>query len=515
MLFFSPLFIFAFLPVVWLVFMAIGARVPTWISISWLLLSSWVFYAWAYPVHLLWLIGSVLVNYICSAAIAKFSGSLASKRLLIAGIIANLLLLGGFKYSGFATESVSNLLGLSLTPPAFLLPLAISFFTFQQISYLVITYRDQRLIAKPHEYALYVSFFPQLIAGPIVQPDQMLPQLQSQRFGSPSLNDIGLGICLFIIGLGKKILLADNLALIADSTFAQSAQGDGLSALTAWMGLLAFALQIYFDFSAYSEMALGLGRLFGIRLPENFASPYRAKSIIDFWRRWHITLSRFFKNFLYIPLGGSRNGFFHKYSNLLLTMTIAGLWHGANWTFLIWGFTHGVLLAVNHLWRRTRITLPVELSWGTTILSVTLCWTLFRAENLVDAAHYYQALFGNNGWLTMEGLSLNEFLHSLGPMESWKPIHYTIHFLEWYPGLINGIHLGHVIFSEPALSAIQILFAGSLVTFFPRPLTWLTSPINGEAVFSKRGAILAAAIVVAILVQSGTFQSTPFIYFRF
>lgn len=495
--------------------MAIGSRVPSWVSISWLLICSWVFYAWAYPVHLLWLMGSIAANYLCSIAIEKTSQSLLAKRYLVAGIVANLLLLGGFKYSGFATETAATLFGLSLTPPSFLLPLAISFFTFQQISYLVITFREKRLIAKPHEYALYVSFFPQLIAGPIVQPDEMIPQLKTTRFGRPSLDDIGLGISLFTIGLGKKILLADNLAPIADSAFALSAQGESLSAISAWIGLLAFSLQIYFDFSAYSEMALGLGRFFGIRLPENFASPYRATSIIDFWRRWHITLSTFFKKFLYIPLGGSRNGFFRKYSNLILTMTIAGLWHGANYTFLLWGLAHGTLLAINHLWKNSKIKLPTELSWTLTFLSISLSWTFFRAENLSESINYFSALFGEFGWLTTDGIPLSEFLKSLEPMESWKPVHYAIHFLNWYPGLVSGVHVGHFVFSEIALSTLQVLASFVLVLLFPRPLSWLTDPLNDAPIFRKRAAILTAAIIVIIVIQSGTFQSTPFLYFRF
>ncbi len=495
--------------------MAIGSRVPSWVSIGWLLMCSWVFYAWAYPVHLLWLVGSITANYLCSVSIEKAPQSEVAKRYLVVGIVANLLLLGGFKYSGFATESVATLFGLSLIPPSFLLPLAISFFTFQQISYLVITFREKRLIAKPHEYALYVSFFPQLIAGPIVQPDEMIPQLKKRRFGQPSLDDIGLGISLFIIGLGKKILLADNLAPIADSAFAMSAQGESLTAFTAWLGLLAFSLQIYFDFSAYSEMALGLGRFFGIRLPENFASPYRATSIIDFWRRWHITLSAFFKKFLYIPLGGSRKGFFRKYSNLILTMTIAGLWHGANYTFLLWGLAHGTLLAINHLWKNYNRRLPIEISWLLTFLSVTLCWTFFRTDNLSDSLNYFHSLFGKSGWLTTDGITLNEFLKALEPTESWKSVHYAIHFLEWYPSLINGVHFGHFLFSEFVLSSIQVLMALALVLFFPRPLSWLTNPHDAKPVFRKRAALLTATIIVIIVAQSGTFQSTPFIYFRF
>jgi D-alanyl-lipoteichoic acid acyltransferase DltB (MBOAT superfamily) len=515
MLFFSPLFLFAFLPIVWIVFRAIGGKVPSWVSIIWLLLSSWVFYAWAYPVHLLWLIGSISTNFLCSIAIQRHSGTPKAKQLLVAGIAINLLLLGGFKYSGFATESFATVFGLSLQPPSFLLPLAISFFTFQQISYLVTTYREQRLIARPLEYALYVSFFPQLIAGPIVQPGEMIPQLQSKTFGKTNRNDIALGLCLFTIGLGKKILLADNLAPIADAAFGQIAQGNPLSALAAWMGLLAFTLQIYFDFSAYSEMALGLGRLFGIRLPENFASPYRAFSIIDFWRRWHITLSSFFKNFLYIPLGGNQKGFFRKHSNILLTMTIAGLWHGANWTFLIWGFAHGLFLSINHFWRFSRIKLPFAASWLLTFIPVTLCWTFFRAENLTDALHYFSALAGKHGWSSTDGLSFIEYLQTLLQMDIWKPVHFAIHFLGWYPGLINGIHIGQFLFSETVLTFIQITTAMLIVLLFPRPLAWISNPINGEARFSKKAALLCSAIIVIIIVQSGTFQTAPFIYFRF
>lgn len=515
MLFFSPLFIFVFLPVVWVGFKLIGNRAPSWVSIAWLLSCSWIFYAWAYPIHLLWLLASISANFLCSLAIKKANDRKLGRRWLTAGIALNLLLLGSFKYSGFAIGSFATVFGIDLSPPEFLLPLAISFFTFQQISYLVTTYRERRSIARPHEYALYVSFFPQLIAGPIVQPAEMIPQIQSKGFGKTTLDDIAMGLCLFSIGLGKKILLADNLAGIADAAFATTAQGDPVSALAAWMGLLAFSLQIYFDFSAYSEMALGLGRLFGIRLPENFASPYQALSIIDFWRRWHVTLSSFFKNYLYFPLGGSRMGFLRKHVNLLATMTVAGLWHGANWTFLIWGFAQGLLLSINHLWRTTNIRLPIEISWLFTFLSVTLCWTFFRTESLSHSLSYFAALFGMNGWFSTEGLSALEYAQTLDPMELWNPVHYSIHFQGWYPDLINGVHLGEFLFSDPVLSAIQIGGALILVLAFPRPLAWLTKPVNGEPRFSKKAALLCALILVVTILQSGSFQSTPFIYFRF
>jgi len=369
-------------------------------------------------------------------------------------------------------------------------------------------------MAKPHEYALYVSFFPQLIAGPIVQPGEMLPQLQSPMFGKVRIDDIALGIVLFVIGLGKKILLADNLAPIADAAFGESSQGP-ISGLTAWTGLLAFSLQIYFDFSAYSEMALGLGRMFGIRLPENFASPYRATSVIDFWRRWHITLSSFFKNFLYIPLGGNRRGWSRTYINLLIVMTIAGLWHGANWTFLLWGAAHGILLAINHLWKRTKLKTPPEIAWLATFLAVTLCWTLFRSQSLAEALTYFSSLLGEHGWISVDGNSAIAYFKSLEPKEIWKPVHYALHFLGWYPGLIGGVHPGHLLFSELGLSIALIALAGIIVTLFPRPLSWLTIPANGRPVFSKKAAILISMIVALIIIQSGSFQSSPFIYFRF
>jgi len=514
MLFFSPIFIFAFLPIVWAGFLLISAKGSSRASIAWLLLSSWVFYAWAHPSHLFWLLGSIAANYLCSTAIVRSNTLKSARRLLIVGIVANLCLLGVFKYSGFAVGSLVSVFGLSLTPPSFLLPLAISFFTFQQISYLVTTLRSRQLIAKPHEYALYVSFFPQLIAGPIVQPGEMIPQLQSPMFGKVRIDDIALGIVLFTIGLGKKILLADNLAPVADAAFQQSSQGP-ISSLTAWTGLLAFSLQIYFDFSAYSEMALGLGRLFGIRLPENFASPYRATSIIDFWRRWHITLSSFFKNFLYIPLGGNRQGWVKTYINLLIVMTIAGFWHGANWTFLLWGGIHGILLAINHAWKRTGLKTPPELAWLATFLAVTLCWTLFRSQSLAEALAYFKYLSGEHGWISMGGESAIAYLKSLEPVEIWKPVHYAIHFLGWYPGLIGGIHPGHLIFSELGLSVLQIAFAGIIVTLFPRPLSWLTTPENGRPVFKRKAAVLVSIIIALIIIQSGSFQSSPFIYFRF
>ena len=325
------------------------------------------------------------------------------------GVALNLALLCYFKYTNFIFDSLNTLTGAPLPFFNIVLPLGISFFTFQQIAYLVDVMRGARVERDIVSYTLFVSFFPHLIAGPLVHHAEMIPQFKRGRTGRSAVL-AARGLAIFAAGLFKKVVIADNLAQFVSPVFAHLDAGGGVTTPWAWLATLAYTLQIYFDFSGYSDMAVGLALLFGIRLPVNFRSPYKAASIIEFWRRWHITLSRFLRDYLYIPLGGNRLGEQRRYLNLMLTMLLGGLWHGAGWNFLIWGGLHGLYLCVNHLWqawrgagtkvapdrqRRIRRKDSQErLSWAITFFAVVIAWVFFRARTAAGAWQMLGGLFG-------------------------------------------------------------------------------------------------------------------------
>ncbi|MCA1941419.1 MAG: MBOAT family protein [Caenispirillum bisanense] len=402
MLFNSYEFLFLFLPVV-----AAGyAVLSRWGQgrgvVAWLVLASLFFYGWWNPVYLVLLGGSMVVNYGLGRAIAGRRGAgrdRAAKALLIAGIAANLGALGYFKYAGLLVQTVNDAAGTGFSLGAIVLPLAISFFTFQQIAYLADCWANGDDGGYgPLRYALFVSFFPQLIAGPIVHHREMMPQFA--RPAGLTAENVAVGVTVLAIGLFKKAVLADGIAPYATGTFRAAEQGAALDLLQAWGGALAYSFQIYFDFSGYSDMAIGAALIFGITLPLNFASPYKATSIIEFWRRWHMTLSRFLRDYLYIPLGGSRKGTAWRYGNLMITMLLGGLWHGAGWTFLVWGGLHGFYLMVAHLWRAVageRRPLRGIGGWMLTMLAVVVAWVFFRAESFAGAWTLLGGMAGLNG----------------------------------------------------------------------------------------------------------------------
>jgi len=370
MLFNSPIFIFLFLPVTLAGFYWFGRRESQVLTLSWLILASLVFYGYWNPIYLLLILGSVAVNYSIGRHLYSYE-TRGRRGWMWLGITLNLGLLGYFKYAGFLSGIAGAMLGGGLRIEDVVLPLAISFFTFQQISFLVDACRHET--SRPHwlSYLLYVTFFPQLIAGPIVHHKEFLTQVPALMRAWRHRSHLVVGLSIFIIGLCKKVLIADNLALDATPIFAAAERGDPMHMLQAWRGLVAYTFQIYFDFSGYSDMAIGLARCFGVRLPQNFRSPYRASSIIEFWRRWHITLSRFLRDYLYIPLGGGRHGQARRSLNLMVTMLLGGLWHGAGWTFVMWGGLHGALLMLNHGWLRlSPWTMPRWLGRMLTLLIV-------------------------------------------------------------------------------------------------------------------------------------------------
>jgi D-alanyl-lipoteichoic acid acyltransferase DltB (MBOAT superfamily) len=388
-LFNTRLFICVFLPVALLGFWGMG-RFGRRAALGWILAFSLMFYAWWKPVMLWLLLASILVNFGVGRRILA-SGH--ARGWLAGGLLFNLGLLGFFKYAAFAAAAF----GLPAPFGGVLLPLGISFFTFQQIMYLVDTAGGDAGPVPFLEYACFIAFFPHLIAGPIVRPRHILPQLAQLQ---PLLGwraRLGDGAELFLLGLAKKLVLADAMARFADPGFAAAAAHDPLTLIEAWVALLAYSLQIYFDFSGYSDMAIGLARMFGIEFPINFNSPYQARDISDFWRRWNMTLSAFLRDYLYIPLGGNRRGEGRRLVNLMVTMLLGGLWHGAALRFLLWGGLHGAFLVLHGLWRRIGWRLPGGLAWALTLLCVMLAWVPFRAAGFGAAMAFYRGLFGGNG----------------------------------------------------------------------------------------------------------------------
>lgn len=390
MLFNSFAFLLAFLPLAlglhWL-----AERFAPAVRLPLLLVLSFVFYGY-WDVRFIPLLAlSILINW----TMAQLFVRTRVTALIVAAIVANLTVLGIFKYAAFFADLANAAAGLGLPRYEFALPLGISFFTFHHVMYLV----DLRAGRAPRfdliRYGLYIGFFPQVLAGPLVRWTELMHQLDERPYlRSDAAQRFAQGLMLLTIGLAKKVLIGDPLAGYANPVFEAAANGGGLTTLQAWQGTLAFTFQIYFDFSGYTDMALGIGLMFGVVLPQNFEVPYRAVSLQDFWRRWHMTLSRFLRDYLYIPFGGNRHGLAVQLFALLATMTLGGLWHGAGLTFVVWGIAHGLGLCAGVLWRRTGVVMPAVVGGALTFLFVALTWVLFRATSFEAAMRLYEAMFG-------------------------------------------------------------------------------------------------------------------------
>lgn len=400
MLFNSFTFLFLFLPVTVIGYFAI-ARVSHVKAAIWLAAASLVFYGGWSLAYIPLLLGSILFNYWIGQKIGAATG-VARKRWLTIAIGADLALLGYFKYADFFISGVNSVAATELPALNIVLPIGISFYTFTQIAYLVDTFQGKVREGRFIHYLLFITYFPHLIAGPVLHHAEMMPQFDRRSSYQFSHRNLAVGLSIFAIGLAKKVLIADNLAPHAGFLFDQS---DQFSLLSAWGGVLAYAFQLYFDFSGYSDMAIGISLLFGIRLPLNFDSPYKAVNIIDFWRRWHMTLSRFLRDYLYIPLGGNRKGPVRRHVNLMLTMLLGGLWHGAGLNFVVWGALHGVYLVLNHSWHAlaTRIRFPrASRAWkivsvALTFTAVCVAWVFFRATDFNKVALILQGMAGQSG----------------------------------------------------------------------------------------------------------------------
>ncbi|SOE72063.1 D-alanyl-lipoteichoic acid acyltransferase DltB, MBOAT superfamily [Burkholderia sp. OK233] len=405
MLFNSFEFLFAFLPIVLVIFFAIG-RYNRLLAAGWLALASLFFYGWWNPHFVLLLMLSVSGNYLAGRELSRRHHTPGGKRLLALAIACNLSVLALYKYSNFFIATVDQSLGAHLSALDIVLPLGISFFTFTQIAFLVDAYRGIATEFNFVHYTLFVTYFPHLIAGPVLHHKEMMPQFASRDCYRIVPANVATGVLFLTIGLAKKILLADNLSPYVSPVFDAAHHGVPLNLLAAWTGALAYTFQLYFDFSGYTDMAIGISRMFNIVLPLNFNSPYKSANIVEFWRRWHMTLSRFLRDYLYIPLGGNRDGATHRYLNLMVTMLLGGLWHGANWTFVIWGGLHGLFLCVNHAWRfamgetlvqwETRTRYRV-LSTVLTCLAVMVAWVFFRAPSFHAAFGVLAGMTGLHG----------------------------------------------------------------------------------------------------------------------
>jgi D-alanyl-lipoteichoic acid acyltransferase DltB (MBOAT superfamily) len=531
MLFNSYEFIFLFLPITLAGFFWIG-RFGQEAAIGWLVVASLFFYGWWNPVYLWLILGLTLANF----AIGRQLGHAYTQHRrsigrfwLILGVGGNLAVLIWFKYANFAVNTINALSGTQLFIETIVLPLGISFFTFQKIAYLVDAYRGITREYKLAHFMLFVTFFPQLIAGPIVHHGEIMPQFMARRTLRPRLDHLSIGITIFAIGLFKKAVLADGIAPYATPVFDAAAHGEVLTFFQAWGGALAYTFQLYFDFSGYSDMAIGAARLFGIRLPLNFHSPYKATSIVEFWRRWHMTLSRFLRDYLYIPLGGNRSGSIARYRNLMVTMLLGGLWHGAGWNFILWGALHGAYLAINHAWgiaiqrikgSRDQGILPHGLSrllaWALTFLAVIVGWVFFRSADVHTVVIMLRGMAG------LEGIALpNAVAVRLGDLwtllSQWGCQTYLgggdtfMMTWIWIAGLLpltlfapNTQQI--MARAKPALTA----YSGGTdheISLLPRlPQGWAWQPSIGWA--------LAAGIAAALGVLALT-QISEFLYFQF
>ena len=478
MLFNSFEFLFIFLPVTLAVFFLLGAKGWTSAAGAWLAVASLGFYSYWNPHDVPIILASIGINYLVGERITRTR----SKGLLWLGVFGNLMLLGVCKYGGFVVENLNALLHTQWPVPKQILPLGVSFFTFTQIAFLVDAFRGGTEHYKGLRYGLFVLFFPHLIAGPIVHHNQLIPQLGRKDIFRFQTGPFAVGVTLFTLGLAKKVIFADSLAVFVRPIFAAAANGEVPGFFDAWTAALGYTLQLYFDFSGYSDMALGLARMFNVKFPANFNSPYKATSIIDFWRRWHITLSAFLRNYLYIPLGGSRCGKARHYVNLFLTMLLGGIWHGAGWTFVFWGAWHGALLCTNHLYRAWRGTTG-ESRFGNitagalTFVSVVIGWVFFRAASF-DAA--LNVLRGMGGEISMSGML--ESVRSLAWIAVLLPV-------VWFAPNTQELVAAH----EPAMHDVP-------------PSRWSWSP-------STRWAVVVALIFsVSVLHLS---RISEFIYFQF
>lgn len=521
MLFNSAEFLFLFLPVTIFLFFKFAQSYGNQVAIAVLVACSLFFYGWWNPVYLLLLCTSMVINYHLGSLLSKR----ANKKLLVFGISINLFAIAYFKYAGFILENVNAFTGSDYSLGNIILPLAISFFTFQQIAYLVDSYKGITKEYRFLHYSLFVSFFPQLIAGPIVHHKDMLPQFARTTAYRLNNNDLAIGLTIFAIGFFKKTVLADGISVYANPVFNLAEQGQSIDFFTAWGGALAYTFQLYFDFSGYSDMAIGIARIFGIVLPLNFYSPYKAANISEFWRRWHMTLSQFLRDYVYIALGGNRKGQASRYTNLMITMLLGGLWHGAGWNFIIWGGLHGLYLVSNHGWQyllqATKLNIQHNsmykyTAWFVTMLAVVVGWVFFRAPTLDGALGMLSGMLGLNGIAIPNAIYMK-----LQPLHSFFELFGISSFLGGGSTFVETwVWILTLAFVALVLPNIQDMFAKftpslSELRFDSKNAVWPLKSVICRLSFNtnKKFAFVGAlALVLGLLTLN---QVSEFLYFQF
>ena len=492
MLFNSYVFLLAFLPIVMLAYALVHRLTESAMAARAVLaIASAIFIAWGGLSNLALLVVSLLVNYGFLRHLSRSESARARKTTLIVAVVFNLCFIGMFKYADFLIANIADLSGAAIQRWELPLPLAISFYTFQMIALVVDTWRKRWECPPLLSYSVFVMFFPQLIAGPIVRYNEIKDDLGT--LSGLRANNIAAGLALIGVGLFKKACIADNLGIYANGFFTLVHKGSAPGLLEAWAGTLAYTFQIYFDFSGYSDMAIGFAWVFGIRLPANFLSPYKAASIIEFWRRWHMTLSRFLRDYLYIPLGGNRRGPGRRWVNVGLTMLIGGLWHGASWNFVFWGGLHGTLLAINHVAHNVGIRLPRGLGWVLTMTAVTLGWVIFRTTETDAAFRIYAGLIGLNGIVIPESLSP---------------------YLGWLVQIIPAVSFG-----SSELIRVPVIVWIALAAFIAFALPNNEEVFRGERSFllQERFSFTKAVLLgsAALFGMINLYQAKAFVYFRF
>lgn len=487
MLFNSFEFIYLFLPTSLAVYFLLNRQRLTLASKAWLVSTSLFFYSWWNIRYLPLILGSIVFNYAVGTSFTKRE-DIKKKSVLVLGIFANIALLGYFKYVDFFISNINTITNSNFNLLRIALPLGISFFTFTQIAYLIDSYRSEAREYNFLNYSLFVTFFPHLLAGPIIHHKEMMPQFDRRRNKVLNYRNLSLGMYLFFIGLAKKVFIADAFAVYANSGLDIAGS---LTMIDAWITSLSYTMQLYFDFSGYTDMAIGTALMFNIKLPINFNSPYKALNIQDFWRRWHITLSRFLRDYIYIPLGGNRTGEFRIYSNLMITFLIGGLWHGAGWTFVFWGFLHGAGIVANRAWKKMNINMPKILAWFLTFNFVNVAWIFFRAKDWGGAVKVLKGMLGMNGAvLDLKGLG-----RIYPNIKSW------------------GLTLGFLIYIIDNLAnPILMLGIGCLSIFFLR---------NSNEMYRKFQPSKVNIIFTAFLIFCGLLymllanKQSEFLYFNF
>ena len=505
MLFNSAEFLLLFLPITFLVYFGLNHRRLTLAGKTWLILASLFFYGWWNPAYVVLILVSMLANFAIGSGLTRGQGSAAAtgsprpgvpsrKGLLFVGMAFNLGLLGYFKYADFFVANVNSLAGADWALPQVVLPLAISFFTFTQIAYLVDAYRSEAKEYDLLNYVLFVTFFPHLIAGPILHHKEMMPQFASRWSRIRQYPNILLGLFIFSMGLFKKTVIADGFATWATAGFDKA---EVLNFFEAWGASLSYTFQLYFDFSGYSDMAIGAALLFNIRLPINFNSPYKALNIQDFWRRWHMTLSRFLRDYVYIPLGGNRRGRLHTHANLFATFLLGGLWHGASWMFVIWGALHGIAIVLHRIWRDWGGRMPTALAWLLTFNFINVTWVFFRARDMDAALKVLGGMVGLNGILLPQALAdRSSWLREAG--QTWG-----LQFGQW----VSRLDGNYQIFAW---------LAGALVlSLFFRNSNQLVLDADRRELMNGRWLAWCALLMLVSLTAILASSYTEFIYFNF